>query len=463
VSAVRAVTIGGAAALLAVDAHHAFVYALVVVATAAFTVFRPAHSSLLPLLCTTTTELTSANVVRGLLEALATLVGPVVAGALLAWSSPTAVFAAAALLSLGAMGLLLRIRYDAPELPIVEQPQLFQEAVEGVRSVARQRDLRLIFALGSTQAYVRGALTVFTVVLALDLLDLGESGVAALSAFIGVGGLVGSLGVSLLVGSRHLGGWLVVALVLWGTPIAVIGLAPGAALAYAMVAVVGLANALIDVPLYTLPVRLVRDEVLTRAFGVFESTITIAVALGSALTPVLIALLDLEGAMIATGLLLPLVGLLAWRRLATLDEHLSVRDVEISVIRSASMLQLLPVPSIEYLATEAVTRTVPAGTDLCRQGEPGDSFFVIAEGHADVIGDGSPVRTVGPGECFGEIALLHDVARTATVRAREDLTVLEIDGDAFVDVVARHSTTNAAALAVVDTHLADFRPARAGA
>jgi MFS family permease len=462
VSAVRAVTIGGAAALLAVDAHHAFVYALVVVATAVFTVFRPAHSSLLPLLCTTTTELTSANVVRGLLEALATLVGPVVAGALLAWSSPTAVFAAAALLSLAAMGLLLRIRYDAPELPTVEQPRLLQEAIEGVRSVARQRDLRLIFALGSTQAYVRGALTVFTVVLALDLLDLGESGVAALSAFIGVGGLVGSLGVSLLVGSRHLGGWLVVALVLWGTPIAVIGLAPGAALAYAMVAVVGLANALIDVPLYTLPVRLVRDEVLTRAFGVFESTITIAVALGSALTPALIALLDLEGAMIATGLLLPLIGLLAWRRLATLDDHLSVRDVEIGVIRSAPMLQLLPVPSIEYLATEAVTRTAPAGTELCRQGEPGDSFFVIAAGHADVIGDGTPVRTMGPGECFGEIALLHGVARTATVRAREDLTVLEIDGDVFVDVVAHHSTTNAAALAVVDTHLADFRPARAG-
>jgi predicted MFS family arabinose efflux permease len=462
VSAVRAVTIGGAAALLAVDAHHAYVYALVVVATAVFTVFRPAHSSLLPLLCTTTTELTSANVVRGLLEALATLVGPVVAGALLAWSSPSAVFAAAALLSLAAMGLLLRIRYDAPELPIVEQPHLLQEAIEGVRSVARQRDLRLIFALGSTQAYVRGALTVFTVVLALDLLDLGESGVAALSAFIGVGGLVGSLGVSLLVGSRHLGGWLVVALVLWGTPITVIGLSPGAALAYAMVAVVGLANALIDVPLYTLPVRLVRDEVLTRAFGVFESTITIAVALGSVLTPPLIALLDLEGAMIATGLLLPLIGLLAWRRLATLDEQLSVRDVEIGVIRSAPMLQLLPVPSIEYLATEALTRTAPAGTELCRQGEPGDSFFVIADGHADVIGDGTPVRTMGPGECFGEIALLHGVARTATVRAREDLTVLEIDGDVFVDVVAHHSTTNAAALAVVDTHLADFRPARAG-
>ncbi len=463
VSVLRAVTIGAAALVLASGASHAFVYALVVVATAAFTVFRPAHSALLPLLCTTTTELTSANVVRGLLEALATLVGPVLAGALLAWSSPATVFGAAALLSLIAAGLLVRIRYDAPErAATTERVHLIQETAEGLRSVAGHRQLRLIFGLGSTQAYVRGALNVFVVVLALDLLDLGDSGVAALSASIGVGGLIGSLGVSLLVGSRHLGRWLVVALVLWGTPIAVIGAAPEVAVAFLLIAVVGLANALIDVPLYTLPVRLAHDDVLTRAFGVFESTITIAVALGSALSPVAIAGLGVQGAMIATGLLLPLVALLAWRPLTALDDHLAVRDTEIDVLRATPMLQLLPVPSIEYLASHSTTREVPAGTDLCVQGEPGDSFFVIAHGEAQVLGDGAPVRDLGRGDGFGEIALLRDVTRTATVRARDDLVVLEIGREAFLDVVARHSTTSAAADEVVDTHLADFHPARVG-
>ena len=369
VSILRAVTIGGAAVVLAVDAPHVFMYALVVLATAAFTVFRPTHSSLLPLLCTTTAELTGANVVRGVLESLATLVGPVVAGVLLAASGPASVFGAAAVLSLIAAGLLLRIGYDAPaRTEPTERTRLVQGTADGLKAVAGHRDLRLLFGLGFAQTYVRGSLNVFTVVMAFELLDLGDSGVAALTAAVGVGGLIGALGVSLLVGSRHLGVWLLIALVLWGAPIAVIGAVPVTAVAFALIAVIGVANAIIDVPLFTLPVRLVRDDVLTRVFGVFESIITIGVALGSALTPVVIALLGLEGAMIATGALLPVIALLAWRPLGALDERLGVRDDEIDALRRTPMLQLLPVPSIEYLASRVDTHPLAAGTDLCRQG-----------------------------------------------------------------------------------------------
>lgn len=463
VSVVRGVTIGAAAALLALDAPTVPVYALVVAATVAFTMFRPAHSALLPLLCSTTTELTSANVVRGLLESLSILAGPVLAGVLLAWSGSAAVFTAAALLSFVAAVMLLGIRYEAPERPAPpERVHLVREAVDGLRAVSANRDLRRIFGLGFAQTYTRGALNVFTVVIAFELLDQGDTGVAALSAAVGVGGVIGSLGVSLLVGSRHLGAWLVAALVLWGTPIAVIGAVPEAIVAYALIAVIGVANAVIDVPLFTLPVRLVRDDVLSRVFGVFESIITIGVALGSALTPVAIALLDLEGAMIATGLLLPVVAVLSWRSLVDLDERLAVRDAEIGVLRETVMLRLLPVPSIEYLASRARTRSIPAGTSVFRQGDPGDSFFVIAAGEAEVIGDGVPVRVEGPGDCFGEIALLHDVPRTATVRAREDLVVLEIERDVFLEVVAGHGTANDAAEEIVARHLADFHPAKVG-
>lgn len=463
VSILRAVAIGGAAAVLAVDAPHVFMYALVVLATAALTAFRPTHSSLLPLLCTTTAELTGANVVRGVLESLATLVGPVVAGALLAASGPASVFGAASVLSLIAAGLLLRIRYDAPVRPqTVRQTPVVQGTADGLKAVAGHRDLRLLFGLGFAQTYVRGSLNVFTVVMAFDLLDLGDSGVAALTAAVGVGGLIGALGVSLLVGSRHLGVWLMIALVLWGAPLAVIGAVPVAAVAFALIAVIGVANAIIDVPLFTLPVRLVRDDVLTRVFGVFESIITIGVAMGSALTPVVIAILGLEGAMIATGALLPVVALLAWRPLVALDERLGVRDDEIDALRRTPMLQLLPVPSIEYLASRVDTHPVPAGTDLCRQGDPGDSYYVIVDGEADVIGDGETVRSVGPGDGVGEIALLRDVPRTATVRARENLVVMEIGREVFLEVVTGHSTTNDAANEVVAQHLADFHPARVG-
>jgi len=373
------------------------------------------------------------------------------------------VFGAAAALSLIAAALLLRIGYDAPaRTEPTERTRLVQGAADGLKAVAGHRDLRLLFGLGFAQTYVRGSLNVFTVVIAFDLLDLGDAGVAALTAAVGVGGLIGALGVSLLVGSRHLGVWLLIALVLWGAPIAVIGAVPVTAVAFALIAVIGVANAIIDVPLFTLPVRLVRDDVLTRVFGVFESIITIGVALGSALTPVVIALLGLEGAMIATGVLLPVVALLAWRPLGALDERLGVRDDEIDALRRTPMLQLLPVPSIEYLASRVDTHPVLAGTDLCRQGDPGDSFFVIVDGEAEVIGDGETVRTVGPGAGVGEIALLRDIPRTATVRARENLVVMEIGREVFLEVVAGHSTTNDAANEVVAQHLADFHPARVG-
>lgn len=463
VSVIRAASIGGATALLGAGAPHLVVYALVIVATAAFTVFRPAHSALLPLLCTTTSQLTSANVVRGLLEASATLVGPLVAGALLALSGPTLAFAGAAALSLASAGLLVRIHYDAPDRAVItERPPVLGQAAEGIRAVWRHRDLRWLFGAGFAQCVVRGSLNVFIVVIAFDLVDIGESGVATLSAAIGVGGVVGAMGVSLLVGSRHLGRWLVVALVGWGAPIALIGAVPELVVAFGLIAVIGLANAVIDVPLFTLPVRLVRDDELTLAFGVFETVITIGVAIGSVLAPAAIGLLGLRGAMVAVGLLLPALAALAWRPMLALDQRLAVRDEAIDVLRSTPMLQLLPVPSIEFLAARAEERHIPAGTTLCAQGDAGDSFFVIATGAAEVVGDGVPVRTVGPGEGFGEIALLHDVPRTATVRAREDLDVLEIGREDFLEVVAGHRSTSGAAEAVIAAHLADFHPARVG-
>jgi MFS family permease len=462
VSLARTVTLGAAGLVLAADGPHAVVYALVIVATIAFTMFRPTHSALQPLLCAVTSELASANVVRGLLESLATLAGPVVAGALLAWADPAAVFGAAAVASLLAAALLLRIRYDAPEVPQTERVSLARRTADGFRTVRGHADLRWIFALGLAQTYVRGALNVFIAVIALDLLDLGDSGVAGLSAAVGVGGLVGAVGVSLLAGSRHLGAWFAIALATWGAPIAIIGFVPEVAVAYVLIAVIGLANAVIDVPIFTLPVRLVRDEHLNRVFGLFESTVSIGVAVGSAATPALIGLIGLREAMVVTGLLLPAVALASWRPLVGLDQRLAVRDEEIEVLRSTPMLQLLPVPSIEFLASRADEHRVDPGTVLCQQGEPGDSFFVLAEGSAEVLGDGTALRTLGPGDAFGEIALLEDVPRTATVRATDEVVVLEIDRDTFLDVVAGHRSTHDAAEAVVAGHFADFHPANVG-
>ena len=314
-SAVRTVALLLAALLLRTDSSTVLIYLLSVVATVAFTVYRPVHSALLPSLCTTTRELTSSNSVRALLDSAGTLVGPALAGVLLAVGDASAVFMATAALSALAALALLRLDYEAP--PASARPgsrSLLRETADGVRTVVRHRDLRLIFGLGATQAFVRGALNVFTVVVAFELFDKGEPAVATLATAVGAGGVVGSLVVSPLVGSHHLGAWLSIALIAWGAPIALLGTAPAFTIALLLMAVVGVANAVIDTPLFTLPVRLVHDSVLARAFGVFEGMIALAVGLGSLVTPVVIDWLDLRGALVAIGLVLPAAGVLCWGR-----------------------------------------------------------------------------------------------------------------------------------------------------
>jgi MFS family permease len=459
-SALRAVALLIAALVLRADGPIALVYLLAVVATVAFTVYRPVHSALLPSLCSSTRELTSSNAVRGLLDSAGTLIGPALAGVLLAVGDASAVFVGTAVLSGLAAGALLRLDYEAPPVaPPDPSRSLLRETADGVRTVVHHRDLQLIFGLGFAQTIVRGALNVFTVVVAFQLLDTGESGVATLAAAVGAGGVVASLALSPLMGSHHLGAWLAVSLALWGAPIALLGTAPPEAVALVLLAIVGVANAVIDTPLFTLPVRLVPDAVLARVFGVFESMIALGVGLGSVATPVLIDWLGLRSALVAVGLLLPTASVLCWHRLRALDGHLAVRDEEIDVLRRAPMLDGLPVPSIEHLARRLQRVELPPGSVVLQQGQTGGGFFVIRAGEAEIVGDDQVVGTLGPGESFGEIALLHDIPRTATIRARTTLTMFELEPEDFLAAVGGYSASADAAYAVVAQRLANFRPA----
>jgi hypothetical protein len=132
-------------------------------------------------------------VVRGFLDSVATLVGPLLAAVLLRFTDVAVVFGVASAASLAAAALLLGMRYDAPPRPAAPRGvHLVADAAEGICAIVRNRDLALFVGLGIAQTFTRGALTVFTVVVALDLLDIGEPGVGA--DVIGDGHLVTTLG-----------------------------------------------------------------------------------------------------------------------------------------------------------------------------------------------------------------------------------------------------------------------------
>ena len=282
VSTLRGVVTAAAAVVAAMGGAPAAIYVLAVLSTIAATLFRPAHSALLPSLCHTGHELASANVVRGMLDSASTLVGPLVAAVLLEVADVDVVFAVAAAASLWSAALLLRLRYDAPPRPSAPiRPRLVREAVEGLSVVVHSRDLSLVLGLAAAQSFTRGALTVFSVVVSIELLGRGEPGAGTLMTAVGVGAVLGSLAASLLVGTRRLGAWFAVGVTLWGLPIALVGVVPRDAAALGLLALVGVGNALIDVAGFTLLGRMAPDEVLARVFGVLESLVAVSIGIGA--------------------------------------------------------------------------------------------------------------------------------------------------------------------------------------
>ncbi|HWI00760.1 MAG TPA: MFS transporter [Propionibacteriaceae bacterium] len=459
VSTVRGVATGVAGIVVAVNGPIVIVYILAALSTIAATLYRPAHSALLPSLCRTGHELASANVVRGMLDSIATLVGPLLAAVILKFTNVAVVFAVASAASLAAAAILLRLRYDAPPRPPAPRgAHLMADVAEGVRAIVGNRELATFTGLGMAQTFTRGALTVFTVVVALDLLDTGEPGVGTLTAAIGAGAVVGSLIASLLVGSRRLAQWFGVGVALWGLPIALIPLFPWEAIALTLLAGVGIGNALVDVGLFTLMARLAPDEVLARVFGLFESLITLAVGLGALVASLLIELTSLPAALVIVGALCPILVVAAWRRLRRLDRYIGELDQEIRLLHGVHMFQPLPLPAIEHLARGLEPVRVAAGQEVVRQGDPGDRFYVIETGAANVVGNGRLLATLGPGDGFGEIALLRRVPRTATVRAATDLELQALTCDRFLPVVTGFPPSAREAGAEVEEMLDRFSP-----
>jgi MFS family permease len=451
----RAAAVGAAAVVMAVDLSTVFVYVLAVIATIPFTAFRPAHSALLPALCETPTELTAANASRGLLDSASTLVGPLLAALLLGISGPEAVFVLTAGLSLWSALLVSLIDYEpapreTPPAPI----RIAADTADGLRAIAAQSDVTMLFGLGAVQAVTRGALNVFIVVVAIELLGTGEPGVGVLTAAVGVGAVFGSLGASVLVGSRRLAAYTGVGIALWGTPLAVIGVFPAELLALVMLAIVGAGNALVDLGYFTLFPRLMPDEVLARVFGALESLVALAVGLGSIITPLLIHLFGIRGALVAIGLMTPVIVALAWSRLVKVDEGLGAQADIIERLREVTMLRPLPVSTIEHLARNVREESVEPGETVIEQGHVGESFYVIVTGEVEVRENGSLLRVLSDGDSFGEIALLRKVPRTMTVRARTPLALYALDRRHFVPTVSGYSESAAAAETVVETRLA---------
>ena len=456
VNVARTALILAAAAVALLDVHVAAIYVLTAFVGLMQSLFRPTQAALLPALARSPEELTAANLVLTTIESVGIFMGPAIGGIMLALTGTDAVFAASAVAFLLSALLLAGVRpeREPPRAPL--KTGLLRESFAGFATIARDSRLRLIVGLYGAQTLVAGALNVLIVVMALELLDMGEAGIGFLNSAVGIGGLLGGFAALALLSRNKLASDFAVGLVLWGAPIALIGIFPNAALALVLLGVVGIGVTLVDVAGLTLLQRAVPDEVMTRVFGVVQSVFVGTLGLGAIIAPLLIELFDVRGALVASGGLLPVLALLFWRRLQALDGD-TLAPAELALLRRLALFRPLPPATLDQLASSLIAVTATDGDEIIRQGDSGDRFYVIARGEVDVSSDGQHVATLGEGDYFGEIALLRDVPRTATVTAKGDVELFALERDEFLGAVTGHVESVEAADAVIANRLAGLR------
>jgi MFS family permease len=455
-SVVRIVLMSAAAICVFADAPPAAIYALAVAAAIATAPFRSTQAALTPSLATTPAQLTAANAIASTIESTAIFAGPAIAGLLIAVTSTGVVFAInAGMLVIAALFVL---RIDAPPLtkkPELEASTIVSESLAGFRVVGSDPPLRTLVALLSAQTLLLGTLEVYIVVLAFEVLDKGAAGVGLLNSIMGIGALAGGIAALSLTGSRRLSVPVAIGVLLVGAPLVLIGAWPESVLIPLLLAVVAVGSTVLDVAGFTLVQRVVSDDVMARVFGVVQMLFYITLAAGAAVAPGLVEWLGIRWALAVTGAGLVVLVALLWTKLARIDARAEAPDqAGFRLLTSIPIFSLLPGASLEHLAGRLVPLQLHAGTVIVREGDEGDRFYVVAEGTVEVTAGDGPASTLEAGDHFGEIALVRDSPRTATVTATTPVVLYALDRDDFLAAVTSHAPSAEAAEEVVSSRLA---------
>ncbi|QZY30308.1 MFS transporter [Nocardioides coralli] len=456
----RAVLVTAVAVLVAVDGSVLLVLVLSTLVSVLTSPFLIAQRALLPALSRTPAELTAANGIHSTIDSLAYFLGPALAAGLLVATDVPVVLALNVATFLWSMMLVARVRVVQVGEPITgsdgDEPDaesFVSEILAGFRLLRTNRDLLLCTIQVCAQTVVMGASSVFLVVMAAELLRSGDAGLGYLNAVIGIGSVFGGLVAIARADRGTLGRDMVAGVVLWSAPLLLVTASPTAAACFLAAALLGLANPLVDVNLDTIFQRLTPDELLGRAFGALESCVIATAAIGAFAMPLLLDLLGLRWALAAVALPVTVVALLGLPAMNRMDGRLSA-PAGLDLLRSLDLFAPLDPGTTEQLASRLVPVVFTAGETLVREGEESDRFFVIESGLVEVTQGERVLRTEGPGEYVGEIGLLRDVPRTATVTAVEDTRALTLSREDFLRAVSGHRESRLTAEAVVKRRLA---------
>jgi hypothetical protein len=453
---VSAVTMATAMAIAIADAPAAFVFLITAVFAVASSGYPPVESALLPVLARTPQELTAANVAMTVMDNAGFLTGAIGSGLLLAAGGPALVFGLAAVAATASTLIIFGMTPDKrPDY--VERPTLnrvIEQTTAGARTLLAHSGLRLMGVTLTVLLFFEGMADVLVVVAALDLLGLAESSVGFLNAAWGTGALLAGAALAVMIHRSQLAvaigiGSLVVGagaglLAGWATPTT----------AYAAWAAFGIGYTFVEVAGKTFLQRLGTDEQLARVFGFLETSRLTAMALGSLAAPLLVVLVGTRGALLVAGALLPAFALARWSALRAFDAGAPVDRARFELLRGNAIFRPLPVDTLERLCHDLQPVEVVEGTEIVTQGEAGERFYLIGAGEVEILIDGRAQHTESRGGSFGEIALIRDVPRMATVRATCATSLLTLKRDQFIAAITGLARSHQVTEAVIRGRLA---------
>ena len=453
----RALLLAAAAAAMTGGGQAVLVVVLVALEGGLASVFRQVQAALLPWLASTPDELASANTAASVLQSAATVAGPALAAGLLAAGTPQSavVLAACGLIAAGA-ALLTGVRPRSSPEPVPAAGHLRQLRVDmatGWKAGVWQPGARALFLPAAAQTFVRGVLTVLTVVIALDLFSLGSAGIGWLAAVLGVGGLLGGPFAVALVRGRRVARCFGAGVAGWGLPMILLAFMHARYWPYLMFGVMGVANVFDDAGVYSALQQVIPPRLTGRALGTRRGALLISMGLGSAAAPLLIHAWGARGTLIAVGVLLIATAASFMPRLRVIDSTISTPGPDYALLRQVPFFRPLPFAITEHLASELKPATYEPGDTIIREGEPGDYFYLIESGWARAFKDGRHLSEMGPADWFGEIALLRRTPRTATVTASTRLHVKILGHEEFLAAVTGNPDSAESADEVVSARL----------
>lgn len=459
----QAISLGATAAALIAEAPLPVAILFATIASTTFVITRPLQAVILPSITHSPGDLTAANAVSGLAENVGIFVGPLLGGIVIGVAGPGGVFAVFAVISL--MGAIfvarLPVRLDrTASHPTDGVHGILAGTLGGIAILRRERTILLIVLVLSAMTVVVGALDIFFVATAIDLLHAGEAWAGFLYSAFGLGGVVGSFATVVLIGRRRMTPALAGSSGLFGLPISAIGIVPTTLTAPTLFGLSGAGLSIATVAGRTLLQRVAPEKALASVFGALEGLTMFSLAIGSVGAGALVATFGIGWGLVVAGLLVPAVVALAWLQLGRLDRDARAPDPEaLELLRRLPIFAPLSAPTIDRILAELTRLDVPAGNVLIAEGDPGDRFYVLAEGTIAVTKNGVHLSDRGAGDHFGEIALLRNVPRTATVTALTPVRLIAIERERFLEAVTGHPQSQFHAEAIASERMAGPRDA----